>query len=88
MRICNFTYTKDSGDVSQRRVLMLSEPHKHYLGLDLSNLSDDGIDKEDLETLLTGLEELESERNMLIQRLGFGRRWRQFKPEGIEWTEG
>lgn len=62
MKIKEFTYTKPSGEVSQRTVIELVSPTEHIEGLDVSELSMD-----DYADFVQKLRELES--NLYTQRM-------------------
>ena len=38
MKLVEFTYTKPTGDVSQRAVIEVQQPSKHFEGIDVSEL--------------------------------------------------
>lgn len=38
MKLVEFNYTKTNGDVSERAVIELQQPSKHFEGIDVSNL--------------------------------------------------
>ena len=82
-------YTKDNGDVSDRKVIVISKPRTNYLVYDVSKLTEDQI-----QYLEKTLQEAEEIRNSYIaefeQITGKTERdlWRSFKPEGIEWITG
>lgn len=79
-------YTKDSGEVSTRQVVVVSNPRSNYLVYDVSNLSE-----KELEILQDALNQSEEFRNNaiadfeLLTGIKQSSLWRSFKPEGIEW---
>lgn len=90
MKLTEFTYTKRSGDVSQRAVLVTQEPNKFLQGIDVSEL-----DNEDLGELITKLRALEdryaAERAALVADYDLTYSFRQFDPElvssqTVEWV--
>lgn len=90
MKLTEFTYTKRSGDVSQRAVLVSQEPNKFLQGVDVSEL-----DNEDLGELITKLRALEdrvqAERAVLMAEYDLTYSFRQFDPElisdqTVEWV--
>jgi hypothetical protein len=80
-------YTKDNGDISERYVVVVSDPRKNYLCYDVSEFKDeelkmfkhylDSIEQYQGDTLT----EFEDVTGIKISSL-----WRSFKPEGIEWV--
>lgn len=78
----NFTYTKDSGEQSNRTVVVLSNPSKNVMTLDLSELT-----PEELESFKEDYAALRERQNFEFQELligyGLSNSFRQFKPEGI-----
>jgi len=79
-------YTKDSGDSSERKVIVVSRPRKNYLMYDVS-----GISEEALDTLLDAMnmnEEYQENCMLDFETLTGVKQsslWRSFKPEGVEW---
>lgn len=43
MKLVEFNYTKANGDVSQRAVIELQPPSKHFEGIDVSQLDTDSF---------------------------------------------
>ena len=88
MKIKRMTYTKDNGEVSNRLVIVVSEPREHYLTYDISDFTDeeirminhylDSINEYREETL----KEFEDITGKKIASL-----WRTFKAKGIQWDE-
>jgi hypothetical protein len=70
----SFTYTKPSGEVSNRVALVLSKPSDNYLMLDLSDLDSDEIDY-----LEQRVEQYESERKALLNKFNFDPYIKSFK---------
>lgn len=87
MKIKNFTYTKDSGEVSERTVLVIAEPKTNYLMYDVSKL-----EPEDIEALRDIFDNVEEIRDELLRDfedntgIKLNSLWRSFKPEGIAWN--
>jgi hypothetical protein len=71
------TYTRDNGEVSDRVIIILSEPSNYIMALDLTK-----IDKADQtkvrEFLLTQKQELQTFLT------GIKAEWKQFKPAGLK----
>lgn len=86
--IREFTYTKDNGEVSERKTIVISSPRQNYLVYDVTNLS-----REDLFTLNEALALADECRENclkdfeLLTKIKVASLWRSFKPEGIEWKE-
>lgn len=80
-QVKEFYYTKASGDKSFRRLVVLREPQKLYLGLDVTDMPTEEVD-----ALIEAIAEADKHRDLLFEKLGVGNRWRSFKPEGIEWV--
>ena len=89
MKIRRFTYTKENKDVTNRYVVVISEPKENFLVYDMSDLTEDQIDyfleaiqkSEDYRE--EALKEFEDVTGIKVNSL-----WRSFKPGGIEWVEG
>ena len=43
MKILNFTYTKESGQTSNRVYMPVSTPNENYFGVDLTELDDEQV---------------------------------------------
>lgn len=82
-KLANFTYTKDSGEKSSRRVITISEPYEMLMGFDLSN--DDELDPEEIQFIKTKLNNIETLRNHDISKLAlqYGLQIKTFKKSGI-----
>jgi hypothetical protein len=83
-----FKYTKDSGDISEREVIVISKPHPNYLCYDVSNLSEDEIN------YLTEVQERIAEHREAcvleyehVTGKHLNKLFRSFKPGGIDWTD-
>ena len=80
------TYTKDSGDVSQRAVIVVARPRDNYLMYDVSKLSDEAV-----EALVNAVKMAEEYRDNciadfeLVTGIKQASLWRSFKPGGVEW---
>jgi len=81
-QVKEFYYTKSNGERSHRKLLVLREPQRLYLGLDVTDMK-----SEEIEALLDGIEEADKYRDELFEELQVSNRWRSFKPEGIEWVK-
>ena len=77
-----FTYTKDNGEVSNRRCIMLRPPQKNWLALDVSSLAPDEVQR-----VLNAIKDWESQRDEIFEGLGLSNCWRSFKPTNIEWSD-
>lgn len=88
MKIRDFTYTKDNGDTSYRKAIVVSEPRSNYLMYDITEFSD-----KELETLVDALEKAEEYRDNcmadfeLLAGIKLNTLWRSFKPDGIVWDK-
>ena len=80
------TYTKDSGEVSERDVVVVSAPRENYLCYDITNLDDNErtILKHYLDSIEVYREETFEELKS-ITGIRLNALWRSFKPGGIEW---
>jgi len=87
MKYRSFEYTKDSGEVSDRRVLIVSEARENHLCYDVTDMGTVDLlrlqrineylklAKEDM------LENFEQDTGIKLDKL-----WRSFKPSGIKWN--
>jgi enoyl-CoA hydratase/carnithine racemase len=79
MKLTEFTYTKKTGDVSQRAVIVTSEPNKFLQGIDVSEL-----DNDDLAQVVSKLRAIEdrvqAERAALMADYDLTYKFRQFDP--------
>lgn len=66
-------YTKDSGDVSEREVIIMSEPHTNVMAIDLSGLS-----AEQVKLIQDELREHAESMKAL------GVAWKSFKPNNLQ----
>ena len=88
MKTRRFIYTKANGDVTNRYVVLVSEPRENYLVYDMSDLSEDQINyftdalRKSEEFRDEALTEFEDVTGIKIDSL-----WRSFKPGGIEWEQ-
>ena len=80
-QVKQFHYTKANGDKSFRKLVVLREPQKLYLGLDVTDMS-----QEEIDMLLDQIEIVDNNRDEVFEEAGVSNRWRSFKPEGIEWV--
>ena len=78
----HFSYRKGGGEVSDRKVIILRNPQKLYLGIDVSDLNTD-----DINDIVEGIHEADAQRDKLFEDLDINNRWRSFKPEGILWED-
>jgi len=81
-KIEEFIYTKDNGEESYRKVVVLRRPQKNYLCLDITELSEEEIDG-----IMSGIEEAEEHRDKIWEEINVASLWRSFKEEGIEWQD-
>lgn len=81
-------YTKDNGDISNRKVIVVSKPRENYLVYDVTKLTGDQINyfQETLEIIeynkVHNIQEFEQVTGIKEASL-----WRSFKPGGIDWKE-
>ena len=89
MKIKRMVYTKDNGDMSNRIVVIVSEPREHYLTYDISSFTEQEIAM--FEHYLKSIEDFRAETFAEFEDIT-GKKvnalWRSFKPGGIEWVEG
>ena len=85
-KIKRMTYTKDSGEVSEREVIIVASPRDKYLVYDVTKLTE-----AEKGWLLKYMKEIDTYRDETFEELksitGIRQNalWRSFKPEGIEW---
>ena len=90
MKFTEFTYTKKSGDASQRAVVIVQEPNRFLQGIDVSELDNDDLG--DFVQELRALEDRHlAERMKLMQDFDLRHSFRQFDPElvsdqTVEWV--
>ncbi len=70
-----FTYTKPTGEVSERVAIVLSKPSENYLMLDLSDLDADEIDY-----LEQRVAQYQSKQKALLEEFNFAPYMKSFKP--------
>lgn len=82
-KVIDFTYTKDSGDVSNRKIVTIYEPTHLLTGLDITNSC---LTDFDVKLILMELEEASQAHNAriysLIEEFG-GCALKSFKEKGI-----
>lgn len=82
MKLVEFTYTKDAGEVSKRAVIEIVTPSKFIEGWDITNL-----DEEDAAVFMQQMSELrrtQHEQTMnLISEFDLKHNYRRFKPENM-----
>ena len=90
MKYTEFTYTKKTGDVSQRAIVVTGEPNKFMQGIEVSDMSE-----ADFAAFLASMRELqnrhEAERNFILQQYDLKHSFRQFDPQlisdqTVEWV--
>ena len=90
MKFTEFTYTKKTGDVSQRAVIVTGEPSKFLQGIDVSELQ-----PEDFVAFCTAMAEMQdrqqAERQALLEQYDLKHNFRQFDPQlisnqTVEWV--
>lgn len=88
MKIRRMTYTKDNGEVSNRLVVVVSEPKENYLTYDISDFTDEEIRM--FRHYLDSIENFREETFLEFEDIT-GKKisslWRSFKPGGVEWDE-
>ena len=82
MQIASFDYTKTSGDVSKRDVLVVSEPTNVVFGIDLSELNPDDM-AEFLEDYRKVFDAKQRELAEVMAKYDLTNRFRRFTPEGM-----
>ena len=82
MKLTEFTYTKKSGDVSQRAVIVTSEPNKFLQGIDVSELDNDRL-AEIIQAMREQLDRHQAERIAFLEKFDLKHNFRQFDPELI-----
>lgn len=82
MQIASFDYTKASGDVSKRDVLVVSEPTNVVFGIDLSELNPDDM-AEFLEDYRKVFDAKQRELAEVMAKYDLANRFRRFIPEGM-----
>ena len=86
--VTRIRYTKDDGEMSERRVIVLARPRKNFLMYDVSKLSEEAID-----VLLTALNKAEDYKANamadfeLLTEEKQSSLWRSFKADGLEWID-
>jgi hypothetical protein len=82
MKLVEFTYTKDAGEVSKRAVIEIVTPGKFIEGWDITNL-----DEEDAAVFMQQMSEIrriQHEQTMnLISEFDLKHNYRRFKPENM-----
>lgn len=82
LTVNKFTYTKPTGDVSDREVFIISVPNDMYFGIDISEYSE-----EEKEAYAEALNDIYEEYNVLlkeeIKQLGLSSNYRNFKADRI-----
>lgn len=82
MKLVEFTYTKDAGEVSKRAVIEIVTPSKFIEGWDITNL-----DEENAAAFMQQMSELrrtQHEQTMgLVSEFDLKHNYRRFKPENM-----
>ena len=81
-------YTKDNGERSSRKVIVVSEPRSNYLVYDVTKL--DRTQQDCLLAVLNDLEQIrkyEMDEYEVLTGTKLAALWRSFKPGGIEWLQ-
>jgi len=82
MKLLEFTYTKQGGDVSKRAVIELVTPSTFVEGWDVSNLSESDF-ASFTETMGSLRRRHHEETMQLLQDFDLKHNYRRFKPEGM-----
>ena len=82
MKIKDFTYTKASGEASERSVLVVSAPKKNYLVVEVG-----GLNIEEVQSINNVFNEIEDFRREKMDSIKDLVTWKTFKPEGIKWHD-
>lgn len=80
--IKDFTYTKENGDVSDRVVVLLSQPSNNMLGIDITHLDEEESDNfiEEFKELKLAQRAQEAE---LLDKHDLKHNYRSFKLSGV-----
>ncbi len=82
MKLLEFTYIKQAGDVSKRAVIELVTPTKFVEGWDVTSLDDNEFAK--FTQTMGELRRRQHEETMqLLQEFDLKHNYRRFKPEGM-----
>jgi hypothetical protein len=82
MKLLEFTYTKQAGDVSKRAVIELVTPSNFIEGWDVTNL-EAGEFAKFAETMGALRRRQHEETMQLLQEFDLKHNYRRFKPEGM-----
>lgn len=83
LKLNKFKYTKDSGEVSERTVIVTVEPTKNLSGIDISEMEDHSQVVALLEEIEAANKEHLEKLKELYKKYDVQYRYRQFKPENI-----
>ena len=82
MKLLEFTYTKQAGDVSKRAVIELVTPSKFVEGWDVTGLSE--VEFAQFTETMGALRRRQHEETMqLLQEFDLKHNYRRFSPEGM-----
>lgn len=82
MKLLEFTYTKQAGDVSKRAVIELVTPSQFVEGWDVTNLDESEFAK--FTETMGALRRRQHEETMqLLQEFDLKHNYRRFKPSGM-----
>lgn len=80
MKLVEFTYTKESGEVSNRAVIEVQQPAKHFEGIDVT-----GLDTDAFAHFVQDYRELKNSQQMatmeLLAKHDLKHNYRRFRPE-------
>ena len=73
-----FTYKKDNGDISHRKLMVLNEPSDLYFGVDVTN-----VDKDTTEELNMLMKKQGRELEEFLVEKSLTSKYRSFKKNGV-----
>ena len=80
MKLVEFSYTKANGDTSQRAVLEVLQPSKHFEGIDVSEMDSDAF--AEFVSEYRNMKNAQHEATMaLLQKHDLKHNYRRFLPE-------
>lgn len=82
MKILNFTYTKESGETSNRVFMPIFVPTQNYFGVDLTELDDEQVVEFALE-YESALQDFEMQVQKILAKHDLKRNYRNFNPNNM-----
>lgn len=83
MKFTEFTYTKATGEVSERAVIITSEPNKFLQGVEVSELPPEDVFGDFVDEYRKLLDRHTQERAELLAKFDLKHSYRQFDPARI-----